>query len=58
MNDIDEFLEVTGAIYFAVIALVLWLTHLEQSLHASRKPRPPSRPMLTVSAWLRGRGRD
>ncbi len=58
MNDIDEFCEVAGAIFFAVVALVVWLTHLEQSLYARREPRPRSKPMLTVSTWLKARRRD
>ena len=52
MNDIDEFLEVTAAIFVIVVALMVWLTYLEQSLSADRKPRPPRTGPSGVAAEL------
>ena len=55
MNGIDEFLEVTAAMFLAITAMLMWLTYLEASLLPSpdRAPRRHS--------WIRRRfrtGRD
>lgn len=60
MNDIDEFLEVAAAIFVAVAVLMVWLTHLEETLHADPKPRSgPAQPWSgvpgAVRAWMTAR---
>ncbi len=63
MNDIDEFLEVTAAIFVAVTVLMVWLTHLEDTLHADPKPRSgPAQSWWSgvtgaVRAWMKARRR-
>lgn len=61
MNGIDEFCEVAGAIFAAVIALMAWLTYLEQSLYVEQRPRSGrvarSGPVAVVAAWAKARRR-
>ena len=44
MNDIDEFVEITSAIFVALTLLIWLLTRLEQTLLDPRADRRRSRP--------------
>lgn len=55
MNGIDEFCEVAGAIFAAVVALLAWLTYLEQSLYAEQRLRsdPAAPSEANGTSWRR-----
>jgi len=61
VNDIDEFLAVTAAIFVAIVGLMVWLTYLEETLHADPKPRTGpaqswwSRVAAAIRAWKKAR---